>query len=55
MKVQSLHGSEPLNGSGLQSLGLDVDVLDLTRLLMVLASEFISGSLWVIVGVLSLS
>ena len=35
-----------MNCSGSQSLGLDVDVLDLMRLLMALASEF--G--WVIVG-----
>jgi len=39
MKVRSFHGSEPSNGSGSQSLGLDVDVLDLTRLLM--ASKWI--------------
>jgi len=55
MKVQSLHGSEPSNGLGSQSLGLDVDVLDLTRLLIALASELASGSSCIIVGVLSLS
>jgi len=49
MKVWSFHGSEPSNGSGSWSLGLDVNVLDLMRLLMALLSEFISSSLWVIV------
>src|SRR5882724_11239112 len=55
MKVQSLCGSEPLNGSGSQSFGLDVDILDLTRLLMALANELASGSSCIIVSVLSLS
>src|SRR5882724_9839106 len=55
MKVWSLHRSEPSNGSGLWSFGLDVDVLDLTRLLMALANELASGSSCVIVGVSSLS
>ena len=44
MKVQSLCGLEPLNGLGLQSLGLDDEVLDLTRLLIALVSEFALGS-----------
>src|SRR5882724_2145694 len=55
MKVQSLHRSETSNGSGLQSFGLDVDILDLTRLLMALANELASGSTCVVVGVSSLS
>ena len=55
MNVRSLHGSEPLNGSGSRSFGLDVDVLDLMRLLMALANELASGSSSVVVGVLSLS
>ena len=55
MKVWSLHGSEPLNGLGSRSFGLDVDILDLTRLLMALANELASGSSCVIVGVSSLS
>ena len=55
MKVQSLHGSEPSNGSGSWSFGLDVDILDLTRLLMALANELASGSSCVVVGVSSLS
>src|SRR5882724_5496093 len=55
MNVWSLRGSEPSNGSGSQSFGLNVDVLDLTRLLMALANELVSGSSCVIVGVSSLS
>jgi len=55
MKVQGLHRSEPSNGSGSWSFSLDVDILDLTRLLMVLASELASGSSCIIVGVSSLS
>src|SRR5882724_10677882 len=55
MKVWSLCRSEPSNGSGSQSLGLDIDVLDLTRLLMALASELASGSSCIVVRVLSLS
>ena len=55
MKVQSLHRSEPSNGSGSWSFGLDVDVLDLTRLLMALANELASGSSCIVVGVSSLS
>src|SRR5882724_7571397 len=55
MKVQSLCGSEPSNGSGSWSLGLDVNILDLTRLLMALASELASGLSCIIVGVSSLS
>src|SRR5882724_11584924 len=55
MKVQSLCGSEPSNGSGSQSFGLDVDILDLMRLLMALASELALGSSHIIVGVLLLS
>ena len=55
MKVWSLHGSEPSNGSGLQSLGMDVDELDLTRLLMALASELALGLSCIIVGVSLLS
>ena len=47
--------SEPSNGTGLWSLGLDVDVLDLMRLLMALASELALGSSCVIVRVSSLS
>ena len=47
--------SEPSNGSGSWSFGLDVDILDLTRLLMALANELVSGSSCVVVGVLSLS
>ena len=55
MNVRSLHRSEPSNGLGSRSFGLDVDVLDLTRLLMALANKLVSGSSCVIVGVLSLS
>src|SRR5882724_8269036 len=55
MKVQSLCRSEPSNGLGSQSLGLDVDVLDLTRLLMALANELALGSSCVVVSVSSLS
>src|SRR5882724_11714054 len=55
MNVQSLCGSEPSNGSGSWSFGLDVDVLDLTRLLMALANKLALGSSCVIVGVSSLS
>ena len=55
MKVRSLHRSEPSNGSGSRSFGLDVDVLDLTRLLMALANELVSGSSCIVVGVSSLS
>jgi len=55
MKVRSLCGSEPLNGSGLWSFGLDVNVLDLMRLLMALANELASGSSCIIVSVSSLS
>ena len=44
-----------MNGLGLQSLGLDVDILDLMRLLMALASELASGSSCIIVKVSSLS
>ena len=55
MNVWSLRGSEPSNGSGSQSFGLDVDVLDLTRLLMALANELALGSSCIVVGVSSLS
>src|SRR5882724_8969497 len=55
MKVWSLCRSEPLNGSGSWSFGLDVDILDLTRLLMALANELALGSSCIIVSVLSLS
>ena len=55
MKVQSLHRSETSNGSGLQSFGLDVDILDLTRLLMALANKLVSGSSCIVVSVSSLS
>src|SRR5882724_776445 len=55
MKVWSLCRSELSNGSGSQSLGLDVNILDLMRLLMALASELASGSSCIIVRVLSLS
>ena len=55
MKVWSLCGSEPSNGSGSWSFGLDVDVLDLMRLLMALANELALGSSCVIVSVSLLS
>src|SRR5882724_4542963 len=55
MKVRSLNRSEPLNGLGSQSLGLDVDIFDLTRLLMALASGLASGLSCIIVRVSWLS
>ena len=55
MNVWSLRRSEPLKGLGLQSFGLDVNILDLMRLLMALASELASGSSCIIVRALSLS
>src|SRR5882724_10327694 len=55
MKVWSLHRSEPSNGLGSWSFGLDVNILDLMRLLMALANELALGSSCVIVGVSSLS
>src|SRR5882724_5543285 len=55
MNVWSLRGSEPSNGSGSRSFGLDVDILDLMRLLMALANELALGSSCVVVSVSLLS
>jgi len=42
MKVQSFFGSDPSNGSGSQSLGLDVEVQDWTSLLIAIMSLIVS-------------
>ena len=55
MNIWSFHGLELSNGLGSQSLGLDDDELDLTRLMIALASELASVSSFVKGGVLSLA